>query len=241
MKALSTAYGMWCAVLGACLITILVIGLSSRLSVLTSRSLSNTPTESWEHWVLMVLLVGAASCLAAAPCIRFLADGWKCRLDEFKNSIHGDAVHHYLEQFWATQLNEQPQARVNPLVAEALFAKLYVSYNGRRAFAAPVLLFLAITFVSVTLLAQTGVDTCIAPAPPSPHASPWIRSGNRRRVPVRGGRRNPVRSPVHLERIRRILVCAQAAARRTHGTCLRSGCQSVRCRPSIVRPRRISY
>lgn len=162
IKALSTTYGMWSTVTGACLLGILVIGLSSRVGVLSLRAFFDTPAVNWEHWLLMMLLVGSSSCLAAAPCIRFLADGWKCQLDEFKNRIRGDAVHHYLEQFWSTQLGEHPKARDDPQAAEALFAELYVSYNGRRAFAAPVLLLLAITFILGALVTQTGIDTCIA-------------------------------------------------------------------------------
>jgi hypothetical protein len=162
MKTLSTACGMWCAVFGACFIGIVVIGLTSRLSVVTSRSLLDTPMVSWEHWLLMVSVVATASFLAAAPCIRFLSDGWKCRFDEFKNSIHGDAVGHYLGQFWATQLDQEPQAKTDPQAAEALFAKLYVRYNGRRDFVAPVLLLLAIAFILAVLVAQTGIDACIA-------------------------------------------------------------------------------
>lgn len=162
MKALTTTRAMWWAVLGASLASFLVLGLSSRLAVLATRPLLATPMQSWEHWLLMAVVVGAAICLAAAPCIRFLADGWKARLDEFQNRIHGDAVHHYLEQFWATKLRERPAAKTDSQVAEAFFAELYVSYNGRRAFSAPVLLLLAITFISAALVAQSGIDTCIA-------------------------------------------------------------------------------
>jgi hypothetical protein len=116
---------------------------------------------SWEHWILLVLVVTIVTCLTAAPCIRFLAIGWLCRLDEFRNRIRDGAVHNYLSQFWEKQLDEKPECRSDTAAAEALFATLYVRYNGRRIFAAPVLLLLAATFISAALVVQTGIDTCI--------------------------------------------------------------------------------
>jgi hypothetical protein len=160
MKALSATRGMWWAVLVACAACFVAIVLSSRLGILTSRSVFDTPMASSEHWILLALVVTAATCLAAAPCIRFLAAGWECRLDEFRNRIRDGAVHNYLGQFWERRLDENPAARNDSAAAEALFAALYVEYNGRRAFAAPVLLLLATIFVSAMLVVQTGVDTC---------------------------------------------------------------------------------
>src|SRR5689334_12015830 len=122
MKALSTTAGMWRAVLIACASGLLLIGVTSRSGVLASRAIWATPMVSWEHWILMALVVSGATCLTAAPCIRFLAAGWHCRLDEFRNRIRDGAVRSYLTQFWNRQLAERVAAGSDNREAERLFA-----------------------------------------------------------------------------------------------------------------------
>jgi hypothetical protein len=160
MKALSTTLGMWWATLCACALGIVLIGLTSRLGLATSRNFFNTPMASWERWILLALVVTLATCLAVAPFIRFLAIGWHCRFSEFTNRIRDGAVSSYLAQFWQRQLAETPAANTDTVVAEALFAKIYLSYDARRVFAAPVLLLLVLTFISAMLVVQTGIDAC---------------------------------------------------------------------------------
>lgn len=160
MKALSTTLGMWLAALCACALGIVLVGITSRLGLVASRDVFATPTASWERWILLALVVTLATCLAAAPFIRFLAIGWHCRFDEFTNRIRDGAVRSYLTQFWQRQLADTPAANTDPAEAEALFARLYLSYDGRRVFAAPVLLLLILTFISAVLVVQTGIDVC---------------------------------------------------------------------------------
>jgi hypothetical protein len=162
IKGLSKAAGMWWAVLGSCAAFIVAAALTSRLGAITARRLLDTPMTSIEHWLLLALVVTAATCLTAAPCIRFLATGWQRRLDEFRNRIRDGAVHSYLAQFWEKRLDENPEARGNSQKAEALFLALYVAYYGRRAFGMPVLVLLAVTLLSTMLVVQAGIDTCIA-------------------------------------------------------------------------------
>jgi hypothetical protein len=164
MKALSTTLGMWLAALCACALGLVLIGLTSRLGLVTSRNVFATPMASWERWILLALVVTLATCLTAAPFIRFLAIGWHCRYSEFTNRIRDGAVRSYLAQFWQRQLADTPAANTDPIVAEALFAKLYLSYDARRVFAAPVLLLLILTFISAVLVVQTGLDACFDPA-----------------------------------------------------------------------------
>jgi hypothetical protein len=161
MKVLASSVGMWCAVLLSCAVGLLMVAVTSRLGVLTTRRIADTPMTSIEHWTLLGAVVTIATCLAAAPCIRFLAAGWGWRLDEFRNRIRDGAVLSYLTQFWQKRLDQCPAAKTDPRQAEALFDALYVSYFGRRAHAMPVLLLLVATFVSATLVAQTGITTCL--------------------------------------------------------------------------------
>ena len=160
MKALSTTLGMWLAALCACALGLVLIGLTSRLGLLTSRNFFATPMASWERWILLALVVTLATCLTAAPFIRFLAIGWHCRYSEFTNRIRDGAVKYYLAQFWHRELAETPAASTDPVAAEALFAKLYLTYDTRRVFAAPVLLLLLLAFISAVLVVQTGIDAC---------------------------------------------------------------------------------
>jgi cell division septation protein DedD len=137
-----------------------LIGFTSRLGLVTSRNVFDTPMASWERWILLALVVTLTTCLAAAPFIRFLAIGWHCRYSEFTNRIRDGAVKSYLAQFWQRQLADTPAANIDPVAAEALFARLYLSYDARRVFAAPVLLLLILTFISAALVVQTGIDAC---------------------------------------------------------------------------------
>jgi hypothetical protein len=160
MKAIATTLGMWLATLCACALGLVLIGFTSRLGLVTSRNVFDTPMASWERWILLALVVTLTTCLAAAPFIRFLAIGWHCRYSEFTNRIRDGAVKSYLAQFWQRQLADTPAANIDPVAAEALFAKLYLSYDARRVFAAPVLLLLILTFMSAVLVVQTGIDAC---------------------------------------------------------------------------------
>jgi cell division septation protein DedD len=151
---------MWLATLCACVLGLVLIGFTSRLGLVTSRNVFATPMASCERWILLALVVILSTCLAAAPFIRFLAIGWHCRYSEFTNRIRDGAVKSYLAQFWQRQLADTPAANIDPIAAEALFAKLYLSYDARRVFAAPVLLLLILTFISAVLVVQTGIDAC---------------------------------------------------------------------------------
>jgi hypothetical protein len=120
-----------------------------------SRRFGQITFAGVQGWVLMSIVVMAATALVAAPCISFLVSGWQQRLDEFKNSIRGAAVHCYLEQFWQCRLDTKQGTS-----EEALFDQIYSEHNGRRAFAAPIILLLGVTFVSALLVVQTGIDAC---------------------------------------------------------------------------------
>lgn len=160
VKRLSTAAGMWLAVLAGCLAAFLLVALW--LPTAASPVQGSLAGPDRTRWLLMAVLVTLATCLVAAPLIRYLDAGWHCRLDEFRNRIRDGAVLCYLAQFWEKRLDSHPQARGDRKAAEALFDAIYVSYNGRRAFVAPVVLLLALSFVAASVLVQSGIDTCMA-------------------------------------------------------------------------------
>ncbi|HET8997029.1 MAG TPA: hypothetical protein VFN42_10220 [Acetobacteraceae bacterium] len=150
------AAGMWSGVLLGCVLGFLLIVLCLPAETLPRSA------QSGERWLLLAALVTLGTCLVAAPLIRYLDAGWHCRLDEFRNRIRDGAVLCYLAQFWEKRLDGRPQARGDRKAAEALFDEIYVGYNGRRAFAAPAILLLALSFISIALMAQSGIDACMA-------------------------------------------------------------------------------
>jgi len=160
IKPLSTAAGMWLAVLIGCLLAFLLVVPCLPATAWPGHAPLSGPDGT--RWLMMVVLVTLATCLVAAPLIRYLDAGWHCRLDEFRNRIRDGAVLCYLAQFWEKRLDSHPQARGDRKAAEALFDAIYVGYNGRRAFAAPVILLLAFSFVAASVLVQSGIDACMA-------------------------------------------------------------------------------
>lgn len=154
---LARTWVLWICVVVANVVGIVVIAA-------TSRRPAQLTLVGVQHWLLMSAVVLSATALTAAPCIAFLLQGWRKRLDEFKNSIRQFAISAYLQQFWERRLDEQPVARTDVHEAEKLFDTIYVEHYGRRAFAVPVILLLATTFISAVLVVQTGIDTCVAHA-----------------------------------------------------------------------------
>ncbi|HSU05371.1 MAG TPA: hypothetical protein VLI93_07340, partial [Acetobacteraceae bacterium] len=148
MKQIAKRGILWAGVLVGTLIGVLIVAACSRDFAQITRA-------GWQHWLLLSAVVLAATALVAAPCIGFLLTGWSERLDEFKNAIRDGAIRAYLKQFWERRLDEKPDALANTRDAEDLFDAIYVSHNGRQAFIAPVILLLAVTFLSAMLVGQT--------------------------------------------------------------------------------------
>jgi hypothetical protein len=153
-KTIRNSYMMWTGVLGGTIIAFLLL-------IASSRSWGAITRPGVGHWLVLVGTVIPAVCLTAAPFIRFLDTGWNDRLTQYKNSIRGNALVFYLRQFWQGRLDLAPGAVGNPALAEGIFNDIYVSQYGRRAFVAPIILLLVVTFISSVLVVQTGIDTCI--------------------------------------------------------------------------------
>lgn len=148
--------GMWLGVLSGSAVGFLVLVGSSR-----PWDIDAVTRAGMGHWLLLVAIVTASVCLTGAPFIRFRDTGWGDRLSQFKNRIRGNAIQAYLTQFWQKQLDLNPLALQSADAAEEIFNKIYVSQDGRRAFIAPVILLLMITFLASVLVVQTGIDTCV--------------------------------------------------------------------------------
>jgi hypothetical protein len=141
----------WTCVIASTLIGLVVVAACS-------RRFDQITLAGVQRWLLMSVVVMAATALVAAPCISFLVSGWRQRLDEFKNLIRKEAVDCYLKQFWQCRLDPTPNATEQQ--KESLFVEIYNEHNGRWAFVAPIILLLGVTFVSAMLVVQTGIDAC---------------------------------------------------------------------------------
>ncbi|MEO9384005.1 hypothetical protein [Chromobacterium phragmitis] len=141
-------YGMWLCVLAldaACLSIVypLVAGEFSQLYL--------------SGYVALVLL---ASCLAAAPLIRFLVTGWGARYEEFRNRLNDGALAFYLRQFWQPRTDREPALKIWPptvsqgevdAAAERLFGVIYREHYGRSVFITPMILLQAAIAFMATL------------------------------------------------------------------------------------------
>lgn len=154
MSRLSSTAAMWTLVLLGNVIGIVMVATIEKAPWLW---LSDLTKSSVQHWLLLTVIISAGTSLAAAPFIRFLATGWQDRLDEFKGRLRDGAILAYLKQFWQRKLDSAPQG----ILPEQLLNQIYVDQYGRQAFVAPILSLLILIFFSVTIVAQTGIDTCI--------------------------------------------------------------------------------
>jgi hypothetical protein len=156
MYRFASSRAMWTGALGGSVLGVLLLAITSR--PLASNGIARTGIQ---HWLLLTAILIAVTSLVSAPFIRFLDVGWQYRIDEFKNRLRDGAIAFYLVQFWERRLDDKPLARTDAKAAEDLLNQIYLSQYGRRAFAAPLILLLLVTFLSATLVAQTGIDICV--------------------------------------------------------------------------------
>lgn len=151
-RTIMNSHMMWAGVVGGTVLGFLMLITCSR-----SWDVDAISRAGVGHWLLLGGAVTPAVCLTGAPFIRFLDTGWKDRLTQYKNSISGQALSCYLRQFWSNRLDQSPPEMSH----EEVFNGIYVSQYGRRAFVAPVILLLIVTFASSVLVVQTGIETCV--------------------------------------------------------------------------------
>ena len=120
----------------------------------------------------VVLLVLITTSLAVAPLIRFVMVGWEARRHEFLNRLNGDALTAYLQQFWeihtrdherfgfidwkpsdetVTESDKKVTKDQIKTTMEKAFDAIYSEQYGRSAFIVPIVLLIAIIFISTVL------------------------------------------------------------------------------------------
>ncbi|NHQ84008.1 hypothetical protein HA051_20815 [Chromobacterium vaccinii] len=141
-------YGIW-----ACVLALDAAGLG-----VVYKLASNEFSRLYLSGYVTLLLL--ATCLAAAPLIRFLVTGWGARYEEFRNRLNNGALAFYLRQFWQPRTDKEPLLKDWPppadspevdAAADRLFEKIYKEHYGRGVFITPLLL-LEVALIFMTTL-----------------------------------------------------------------------------------------
>lgn len=120
------------------------------------------------QFVAAALLLWLVTALAGAPLIRFVIFDWDTRYHEFLNRLNRESLTAYLQQFWEKRTTQDtdfvgwiPKEKLingSPATKEQIdhsmekiFDTIYREQYGRVAFIPPLILLLAIIFISTVL------------------------------------------------------------------------------------------